>query len=433
MSKMHLVAYLKTGPTASFASGWRHPSATLDDLFEPSRFEYMAKLLEDARFDAGFFADGLGIPDVYRNTFADYVGRGGQVSLLDPMTVLPIMARVTSRLGLGATLSTTFNNPYWLARGLASLDLLSKGRVAWNVVTSSHNAEARNHGYDEMPDKTMRYDRAEDVVAACAALWDCWEEDALVLDRESGVYADTSKIHYADYKGPYVSTRGPMSMPRSPQGRPVILQAGSSPRGRDFAAKWAEMVFCSPATKEACLEFREDMVKRLRAHGRAPEECVILPSLSVVVGETESIAIEKKEFLESIVDPELVLASNSALLGVDLSDIDSPEAADKGAGSAGVQGSRDRMKQTAAAQGISYAQAARKPRGLIAGTPAMIADIMEDWFRSGACDGFVLPPAVFPLTYEDFGRMVVPELQKRGVFRREYAGRTLRENLRNPG
>ncbi|WP_160122476.1 NtaA/DmoA family FMN-dependent monooxygenase [Rhodovarius lipocyclicus] len=433
MSKMHLVAYLKTGPTASFASGWRHPSATLDDLFEPSRFEYMAKLLEDARFDAGFFADGLGIPDVYRNTFADYVGRGGQVSLLDPMTVLPIMARVTSRLGLGATLSTTFNNPYWLARGLASLDLLSKGRVAWNVVTSSHNAEARNHGYDEMPDKAMRYDRAEDVVAACAALWDCWEEDALVLDRESGVYADTSKIHYADYKGPYVSTRGPMSMPRSPQGRPVILQAGSSPRGRDFAAKWAEMVFCSPATKEACLEFREDMVKRLRAHGRAPEECVILPSLSVVVGETESIAIEKKEFLESIVDPELVLASNSALLGVDLSDIDSPEAADKGAGSAGVQGSRDRMKQTAAAQGISYAQAARKPRGLIAGTPAMIADIMEDWFRSGACDGFVLPPAVFPLTYEDFGRMVVPELQKRGVFRREYAGRTLRENLRNPG
>ncbi|RVT91700.1 LLM class flavin-dependent oxidoreductase [Rhodovarius crocodyli] len=433
MSKMHLVAYLKTGPTASFASGWRHPSATLDDLFEPARFEYMAKLLEDARFDAGFFADGLGIPDVYRNTFADYVGRGGQVSLLDPMTVLPIMARVTSRLGLGATLATTFHNPYYLARGLASLDHLSKGRVAWNVVTGSHNAEARNHGFDAMPDKNMRYERAEDVLAACAALWDCWDEDALVLDRESGVYADTSKIRYADYKGPYVSTRGPMSMPRSPQGRPVILQAGSSPRGRDFAAKWAEMVFCSPATKEACLEFREDMVKRLRAHGRAPEECVILPSLSVVVGETESIAIEKKEFLESIVDPELVLASNSALLGVDLSDVESPEAADQGAGSAGVQGSRDRMAQRMKAEGISYAQAARKPRGLIAGTPAMIADIMEDWFRSGACDGFVLPPAVFPLTYEDFGRMVVPELQKRGVFRREYAGRTLRENLRNPG
>jgi FMN-dependent oxidoreductase (nitrilotriacetate monooxygenase family) len=433
MSKMHLVAYLKTGPTASFASGWRHPSATLDDLFEPSRFEYMARLLEDARFDAGFFADGLGIPDVYRNTFADYVGRGGQVSLLDPMTVLPIMARATSRLGLGATLSTTFNNPFWLARGLASLDLLSKGRVAWNVVTSSHNAEARNHGYEEMPDKNLRYERAEDVLSACAALWDCWEEGALVLDRESGVYADTSKIRYADYKGPHVSTRGPLSMPRSPQGRPVILQAGSSPRGRDFAAKWAEMVFCSPATKEACLEFREDMVRRLRAHGRAPEECVILPSLSVVVGETESIANEKKAFLESIVDPELVLASNSALLGVDLSDIESPEAADQGAGSAGVQGSRDRMAQRMKAEGISYAQAARKPRGLIAGTPAMIADIMEDWFRSGACDGFVLPPAVFPLTYEDFGRMVVPELQKRGVFRREYAGRTLRENLRNPG
>lgn len=433
LSKMHLVAYLKTGPTASFASGWRHPASRLDDLFEPARFEYMAKLLEDARFDAGFFADGLGIPDVYRNSFADYIGRGGQASLLDPMTVLPIMANATTHLGLGATLSTTFHQPFQLARALASLDLLSKGRVAWNVVTSSHNAEARNHGLDAMPDKDWRYDRAEDVVAACNALWDCWDEDAMVLDRESGVFVDASKIRYADYKGPFVATRGPLPSPRSPQGRPVILQAGSSPRGRDFAARWAEMVFCSPATKEACLDFREDMVKRLASHGRAPEECVILPSLSVVVGETDSIAQEKKEFLESIVDPELVLAGNSALLGVDLSDIDSPEAADRGAGSAGVQGSRDRMKQVAQSQGISYAAAARKPRGLVAGTPAMIADLMEDWFRSGACDGFVLPPAVFPLTYEDFGRMVVPELQKRGVFRREYAGRTLRENLRNPG
>ena len=431
--KMHLVAYLKTGPTASFASGWRHPAAPLDDIWEPSRWENLARLLEAARFDCGFFADGLGIPDVYRNSFADYIGRGGQASLLDPMTVLPLMARVTTHLGLGATLSTTFYEPYQLARSLGSLDLISKGRVAWNVVTSSYNAEARNFGMDALPDKDLRYDRAEDVLAACCALWDSWEPDALVLDRESGVFADASKIRYVDYAGPHVRTRGPLSIPRSPQGRPVILQAGSSPRGRDVAARWAEMIFCTVATKEDGIEFCADMERRLAKFGRSRAEVAILPTLSVVVGETESIAKEKAAFVESLVDPELVMASNSGLLGVDLSNVPSPEEAERRAGASGSQGSRDRMMQRARAEGISYAEAARKARGQLAGTPQMIADVMEDWFKAGACDGFVIPPTTFPLTYEDVGRMVVPELQRRGIFRREYAGKTLRDNLLNPG
>lgn len=431
--KMHLVAYLKTGPTASFASGWRHPSAPLNDIWEPSRWENLARLLEYARFDCGFFADGLGIPDVYRQTFADYIGRGGQASLLDPMIVLPLMARVTTHLGLGATLSTTFYEPYQLARSLGSLDLISKGRVAWNVVTSSYNAEARNFGMDALPDKDLRYDRAEDVLGACCALWDSWDEDALVLDRESGVFADAKKIHYVDYAGPHVKTRGPLSIPRTPQGRPVILQAGSSPRGRDVAARWAEMIFCTVVTKEDGIEFCADMERRLAKYGRSRADVAILPTLSVVVGETESIAREKAEFVESLVDPELVMASNSGLLGVDLSDVPSPEEADRRAGASGSQGSRDRMTQRMKAEGISYAEAARKARAQLAGTPSMIADVMEDWFKAGACDGFVIPPTTFPITYEDVGRMVVPELQRRGIFRREYAGKTLRENLLNPG
>ena len=431
--KMHLVAYLKTGPTASYASAWRHPAAPLHDIWEPERYEHLARVLEEARFDAAFFADTLGLPDLYKASFADYIGRGGQASLLDPMVVLPLMARVTTRLGLGTTLSTTFNNPYQLARFLGSFDLLSKGRAAWNVVTSASDYEARNCGMAGLPPKELRYDRADDVLAACYALWECWDGDALVMDRASGVFADASKIRYADYTGPYVNTRGPLSIPRSPQGRPVILQAGSSPRGRDFAARWAEMVFCSPATKPDAVAYRNDLTARLVAAGRDPASCAVLPSLSVVIGETEAIAREKAAFLDSLIDPEVVLASSSSLLGVDLSTLETAEAAAREAGNQGVQGSRDRMTQVAAAQGISFAQAVRKPRGLLAGTPAMIADVMEDWFKGGACDGFVIPPTVFPSTYEEFARMVVPELQRRGLFRRDYAGKTLRENLHNPG
>lgn len=432
-SKMHLVAYLKTSPTASYAGGWRHPSAPLHDIWDPERYEHLARTLEEARFDAAFFADGLGLPDVYKNSFADYVGRGGQMSLIDPMVVLPLMARVTKHLGLGNTVSTTFNQPYHIARSLGSLDLLSKGRAAWNVVTSSTNFEARNVGMDGVPPKGDRYDRADDVMAACFALWECWDPDALVLDREAGIFADPTKIRYADHVGPYVSTRGPMSIPRSPQGRPLILQAGSSPRGRECAARWADMIFCTPATKEDAVEFRVDMHARLRAAGRDPGDVKVLPTLSIVIGETESIAREKAEYLDSRIDPELVLASSSVLLGVDLSHVETAEQAEAEAGNQGIAGSRDRMAQLSRAQGISFAAAVRKPRGLFAGTPAMIVDMMEDWFKAGGCDGFVLPPTISPGTFEEFARMVTPELQRRGLLRREYLGKTLRDNIANPG
>jgi FMN-dependent oxidoreductase (nitrilotriacetate monooxygenase family) len=431
--KMHLVAYLKAGPNHSYPGGWRHPSATLDDLFEPSRYEHIARVLEAARFDACFFADGLGIPDIYRGSYDDYLGRGGQLSLLDPMVLLPYMARVTSRLGLGATLSTTFTNAYQLARSLGSLDLLSKGRVAWNVVTTAREFEARNHGSTPLPPKDLRYDMADEVLEACCALWDGWDEDALVLDKASGVFADPSKVRYANYGGRYVSTRGPLSIPRSPQGRPVIMQAGASGRGRDFAARWAEMIFCSPVTKADGIAYRSDIRSRMERLGRAPDLCAVLPTVSVVVGETEAIAKEKAALFESLVDPELVLASSSWSVGADLSTIDSPEAMEAQPGNQGVHGHRERMMQVARAKGISFSEAVRKPRDLLAGTPAMIADVMEDWFRSGACDGFILPPTTFPTTFEEFGRMVVPELQRRGLFRQDYAGRTLRENLHNPG
>jgi FMN-dependent oxidoreductase (nitrilotriacetate monooxygenase family) len=428
---MHLVAYLMSGPSASYPSSWRHPAATLDDLFEPGRWEHLAKVMEAAYFDACFFADSLGIPDLYKGSYADYMGRGGQMSLLDPMTLLPLMARVTSHLGLGVTLSTSFTPAYTLARSLGSLDLLSKGRVAWNVVTTGRDFEAQNYGLAGLPPKSERYDMADEVMEACDALWNGWDADALVLDKVSGVFADPGKIRYAHYQGRYVSTRGPLPIPRSPQVRPVIMQAGASPRGRAFAARWAEMIFCTPATKADSLEYRTDIHARMTAIGRSPDHCAVLPSVTMVVGETESIALEKAAYLESLVDPELVVAASSWSVVADLSKIDTPEALAAQGGNQGVQGHRDRMMQVAKDRGISFAEAVRRPRALLAGTPTMIVDVMEDWFRDGACDGFILPPTIFPTTFEEIGRMVVPELQRRGLFRTAYTGRTLRENLRD--
>jgi FMN-dependent oxidoreductase (nitrilotriacetate monooxygenase family) len=428
--QMKLVAYLKAGPSHSYPSTWRHPTATLDDLFAPDRWEHIARVMEAARFDACFFADGLGIPDLYKGSYDDYLGRGGQLSLLDPMTLLPLMGRVTRHLGLGVTLSTSFMPPYVIARWLASLDHLSEGRAAWNVVTTGRDFEAQNCGHEGLLPKDQRYDMADEVLEACDALWQGWDPDALTLDKESGAFADPAKVRYANYRGRYVATRGPLSVPRSPQLRPVLLQAGASDRGRDFAARWAEAIFTTPATKADSLRFREDIRARMARQGRDPDECKVLPSVTLVLGETESIAREKAEFIRSQVDGELVIASSSWSVVADLSKLEDGEALDSAGSNQGVEGHRERFRQVARANNVTFAEAVRMPRPLVAGTPAMIADMMEDWFASGACDGFILPPTVFPTTFEEVARMLIPELQRRGVFRRDYEGRTLRENLR---
>jgi FMN-dependent oxidoreductase (nitrilotriacetate monooxygenase family) len=429
---MNLVAYLKTGPTANHPGGWRHPAAALHDIFEPSRYEHLARVLEAGCFDAGFFADTFGLPDIHRGGYETYLHCGGQISYLDPMAVLPLMARVTSRLGLGATLSTTFSTPYHLARTLASLDLLTKGRICWNVVTSATDMEAVNFGEEKIPPKEERYDRGDEVLEACCALWECWDDDALILDRAGGVFADPSKVRRANYVGKYVRTRGPLSMPRSPQVRPVFLQAGASPRGRAFAARWAEAIFCTPHSKTDAQAFYADIKQRVVTQGRRPEHCAVLPSIAVVLGETDSIAQERADYLDSLVDPELTLATNSQMLGVDLSRHATEAEVQAAAGNQGIQGSHDRVVQLAEAEGISFAQAARRLRHLLVGSAATVADHMEDWFTDGAADGFVVSPTMFPGMFEDFVRMVVPELQRRGLFRLDYQAATLRANLRHP-
>ncbi|WP_188965917.1 LLM class flavin-dependent oxidoreductase [Neoroseomonas lacus] len=430
--RMHLVAYLKTGPTANHPGAWRHPEAALDDIFSPQRYEHIARVLEDARFDACFYADTFGLPDIHGGNFDAYLKRGGQISYLDPLVVMPLMARVTKHLGLGATLSTTFMHPYYLARTLASLDMITGGRMAWNIVTSATNLEAKNFGQDGIPAKDERYDRADEVLAACIALWESWDADAMVKDREAGIFIDPSKVRYTNFEGKWVKTRGPLTIPRTPQVRPVFMQAGSSDRGRDFAAQWAELIFCTPHSKADTIAFYNDVKARMTRLGRAPDACKILPSFAVVVGETMQIAQEKYAHLQSLIDPEAQLMLNSSLMGADLSrhrDVASFAAAQ---GNQGISGSIDRVMQLMQQEGISFTEAASKPRGLLVGTPQSIADELEDFFTAGACDGFIIWPTIHPRMFEDFGRMVVPELQKRGLFRKEYAGTTLRENLANP-
>lgn len=428
---MHLIAYLKTGATSTHVAGWRHPAADLADVFSPSRYEHIARVLERSFFDGCFYADTLGVPDIYNGSFETYIRYGGQLSYLDPLTVLPVMAAATKHLGLGATLSTTFYHPYYLARTLASLDLLSGGRACWNVVTSSTDFEARNFGLDALPDKSLRYDKADEVLQACASLWDCWDSDALIMDKGTGTFADATKVRYANFTGNYVSTKGPLSLPRSPQGRPVLMQAGSSPQGRAFAAKWAEAIFSASTGLAACVDFYADIKKRMVDCGREPEQCKVLPAISVVLGETVKIANERAEYLNSLINPEMARAYGSAMLGADLGKVKTMSNLARAKGNQGHGGLEDNMRRMMKDEGVDLEEANRRPHGLIVGTPVMVADYMQELFEANGCDGFVLQGNVSPGMFEEFGRMVVPELQSRGLLRTKYEGETLRENLLN--
>lgn len=426
---MHLVAYSKTGPTARHMGGWRHPESALGDFLTPGRYAQYARTLEEAKFDGCFFADLIGIYDIYGGSYDTYVRNGGQISYLDPMVVLPVMAAATTHLGLGITLSTTFHNPYHLARWLLSMDVLSGGRAAWNIVTSAAELEAKNVG-GTLPPRDERYDRADEVLEACCALWNSWDADAFVLDKENGVFADPDKVHYVDYEGKWVRTRGPLPTPRSPQGRPVLMQAGSSDRGRDFAARWAEAIFTDQRSLPALKQFYDDVKSRMAGFGRAPDDCAVLQASTFVLGETESIARERAAYLKSLVKPETWAARVSGSLGADVSKLKDTSSLAEMQGNQGIRGAEDRITQAMSEKGLSIAEAVREDKNdEIVGTPAQVADHLQHIFESGACDGFIVAPTYFPGMIEQFCRMVVPELQRRGLFRTEYTGKTLRENL----
>ncbi len=433
--QMSLVGFMQAGSTSVYAGSWRFP-ATEHGFLTSGYYEKLARTLEAGCFDMMFFDDRLAMPGIYGGSVADAVRLGARPVKLDLSIVLGICAAATRSIGLGATYSTTYYSPYHVARTFATLDHLSGGRAAWNVVTSVNDAEAQNFGLEEHLGHDDRYDRADEFLEATTGLWDTWEDDALVLDRETPIFADPTKVHELNYKGDWFRVRGPLTVPRSPQGRPVLLQAGSSGRGREFAARWAELIFTGDPNLDGARRHYVDQKEKIAEHGRDPAEVKMLPMAYTVVGESPAHAEERERvFLDDLVDPTASLTLLSELMNYDFStlSLDAPiteELVESVSGIRGlVQNLREHIGGTVTLADLAGHRATLLQGPRFVGTAVEVADQMQTWFDEGACDGFVIAATHIPGAYEDVVRLVVPELQRRGVFRDRYTGTTLREHL----
>ncbi|MEU4580330.1 LLM class flavin-dependent oxidoreductase [Nonomuraea sp. ATR24] len=412
-------------------AAWRHPLTEPARLADVRHYQELARIAEAGKLDSVFLADGVALQaDVRHNAL------GG----LEPLTLLSALAAVTDHVGLIATVSTTYNEPFHVARKFASLDHISGGRAGWNIVTSAGEAEARNFGI-ERPAHADRYARATEFLDVVTKLWDSWEDDAVVADRAGGVYADTGKIHAIEHAGERFSVRGPLNTQRPPQGHPLLVQAGSSEDGKEFAARYAEAVFTAQQTLEEGRAFYRDLKSRLTRHGRQPGDLLVLPGISPVIGSTESEARRLERELDELIIPAYGLAQLSTLVGIELDHdaLDRP-LPDVGVDTEGAQSRRKLVVDLARRDNLTVRQLIARLAGgrghrVVAGAPEQIADQIQEWFEGGAADGFNIMPPLLPSGLHDFVDHVVPELRVRGLFRHEYEGRTLRENygLSRPG
>ncbi len=428
--QLRLGAFMR--PVSIHTGAWRYPGAFPDANFNFAHIKRFAQTLERGCFDAFFMADHLAL----LNMPMEALMRSATVTSFEPMTLLPALAAVTERLGLIATGSTTYDAPYHVARRFASLDHISGGRAAWNVVTTSNPDASMNFGIDDQMDHAERYRRAREFLDVVTGLWDSWADDAFIRDVESGIYFDPERLHVLDHKGKYLSARGPLNIGRPVQGWPVIVQAGASDAGRQLAAETAEAVFASHRGLAEGQAFYADVKGRMKKAGRNPDHMKILPGCLVVVGETVAEAKEKRARLDSLVHYDSAVASLSIALGVDASKFDPdgplPEIPDTNTSKSG----RERAIHLADRENLNVRQLAQRLGGFsglaMVGTPETIADEMEQWLLEEGSDGFNIMFPYLPEGLEDFVDRVVPELQRRGLFRREYEGKTLRENLGLP-
>ena len=428
--KLRLGAFMR--PVSIHTAAWRYPGCTPDANFNLRSIIGFAKKLEQGKFDAFFMADHLAV----LNMPIEALKRSATVTSFDPLTLLPALAMVTEHLGLIATASTTFEPPYTIARRFASLDHISGGRAAWNLVTTSNPDAALNFGIEEKIGHGQRYRRAREFVDVVTGLWDSFADDAFIRDVNSGVYFDPEKMHILGHKGDYLSVRGPLNIARSPQGWPVIVQAGASEAGRQLAAETAEVIFAAQSTLDSGQKFYADIKGRMIKLGRNPDHLKVLPGAFVVVGETAEEAQKKRALLDSLVHYDSGIASLSIALGHDASSFDPnrplPHIPESNASKSG----RERVLALAERENLTVRQLAGRLGGYsglaMVGTPTMIADQMEEWLMNGACDGFNVMFPYLPGGLDDFVDQVVPELQRRGIFRTDYEGRTLRENLGLP-
>ncbi len=429
--QLRLGAFMR--PISIHTGAWRYPGALPDANFNFAAIKRYAQKLEHGKFDAFFMADHLAV----LNMPLESLKRSHTVTSFDPLTLLPALAVKTERLGLIATASTTYNEPYHVARKFASLDWISEGRAGWNVVTSGNPTEAMNFGLEEHVEHSTRYRRAREFFDVVTGLWDSWADDAFIRNVDSGEYFDPAKLHVLDHKGEFLKVRGPLNIARPPQGWPVIVQAGASEAGKQLAAETAEMVFGAQSSLKGGQEFYTDVKGRMRKLGRDPDHLKILPGAFVVVGDTVAEAKAKRALLDSGVHYDSAIASLSIAVGHDISgyDPEGPLPDDLPETNASKSG-RERAFALAKRDNLNIRQLAQRLGGFaglsFVGTPATIADEMEQWLVEEGSDGFNVMFPFLPAGLDDFVDRVVPELQRRGIFRRDYEGKTLRENLGLP-
>lgn len=428
--QLRLGAFMR--PVSIHTGAWRYPGAYPDANFNFSHLKRFIQKLEYGKFDAFFMADHLAVLNMPINALK----RSHTVTSFEPFTLLSALAGATERIGLVATGSTTFDEPYHVARRFASLDHISGGRAGWNIVTTSNPDAARNFGLEDHMEHDERYRRAREFYDVVTGLWDSFADDAFVRDVESGLYLDPAKMHALNYTGKYFSVRGPLNIARPVQGWPVIVQAGASEAGKQLAAETAEAVFTGGGSLSDGQKLYEDIKSRMDRLGRDREHLKILPGAFVVVGDTVDEAKAKRAHLDSLVHYDSAIASLSVILGTDASGFDPdgplPEIPETNASQSG----RQRLVDAAAKGNLTVRQLARRVGGYgglsFVGTPITIADQMEEWLTTRGCDGFNIMFPYLPEGLDDFVDRVVPELQRRGIFRKEYEGRTLRENLGLP-
>jgi len=427
---LHLGAFMR--PISIHTGAWRYPGAWPDANFSLPAYVRCIQALERAKFDAFFMADHMAV----LNMPPDALRRSHTVTSFEPLTLLSALAMVTERIGLIATASTTYNEPYHIARKFASLDHISGGRAGWNLVTTANPDAALNFGQDAHMAHGERYKRAREFFDVVTGLWDSFADDAFLRDVDSGVFFDPARMHVLNHRGEELSVRGPLNIARPVQGWPVIVQAGSSEAGRQIAAETAEAVFAAAPTLEDGRRFYADVKGRMERLGRDRDHLKILPGCFVVVGASAEEAREKRALLDSLVHEESAIASLSVALGIDASRFDPdgplPEIPETEQSKSG----RERAIALARREGLTVRQLAQRLGGYaglaMVGTPEMIADEMQAWLEAEACDGFNVMFPFLPGGLDDFVDRVVPELQRRGIFRRDYEGRTLRDHLGLP-
>jgi alkanesulfonate monooxygenase len=428
--QLKLGAFMR--PASIHTGAWRYPGAWPDMNFNIAHMRQSIQALERAKFDAFFMADHMAV----LNMPVEALKRSHTVTSFEPFTLLSALSQMTQNIGLVATGSTTFDAPYHIARRFASLDHLSEGRAGWNIVTTSNPDAALNFGMDALMEHDERYERAREFYDVVTGLWDSWADDAFIRDAASGIFLDPEKMHVLAHKGEFLSVRGPLNIARPIQGWPVIVQAGASESGKRLASETAEAVFTAVGNLDSACAFYADVKGRMEKLGRAREHMKILPACMVIVGDTVDEAKEKRAKLDSLVHYANAIGSLSIALGHDASGFDPDRPLPDIPESNQSKSGRERTIALAKRENLTVRQLAQRVGGYgglaMVGTPQTIADEMQQWLEADAADGFIIMFPYLPGGLEDFCARVVPELQRRGIFRREYEGKTLRENLGLP-